>query len=258
MKEEDVDIVVGLVGNPNVGKSAFFHQVTGIGVTVSNYPGTTVEVAEGRTHYGDRTIEVIDLPGVYSLGAVAEDERVARNEILEGEIDVIIDVLDASNLERNLYLALQLIELNVPIVIALNQYDVAMKRGIKVDPDILSEKLGIPVIETVATKGENVSEAFSKAIEVGEKGLRPDGKIELGKDLEEIVEELTEIMEEKFESTPHNLPPRALAIKLLEGDEEIMDLLLETESGEKIVQRAREAAQKIKDRHGEAAAFRIA
>ena len=190
--EEDVDVVIGLVGNPNVGKSALFHQLTGVGVNVSNYPGTTVEVAEGKTRYLDRNVKVIDLPGVYSLGAVAEDEWVARRAILEHDIDVIIDVVDASNLERNLYLTFQLIELDIPIIIALNQYDVAEKSGINIDTEDLSEILGVPVVPTVASQGRNVSQTLTEAIEAGLNENKPAKKVRMGKDLEEIIDELAE------------------------------------------------------------------
>lgn len=198
MEGKNADVVVGLAGNPNVGKSAFFHQVTGIGVTISNYPGTTVEISEGETEYKGYKVKMVDLPGVYSIGAVAEDEWVARREILERDVDVIVDVVDASNLERNLYLALQLIELDVPLVIVLNQYDMALKEGIKVDPDVLSEELGVPVVTTVATQGKNVSEALEKAIEVGAERVKPSKEQKMGKELEKIIESLSEDIREKW------------------------------------------------------------
>ncbi|KXB06349.1 hypothetical protein AKJ53_00580 [candidate division MSBL1 archaeon SCGC-AAA382F02] len=257
-KEKDVDIVIGLTGNPNVGKSAFFHQATGIGVTVSNYPGTTVEIAEGKTEYEEYSIKMIDLPGVYSLGAVAEDEWVARRAILERDIDVIVNVVDASNLERNLYLVLQLLELDVPMVIALNQYDMAMSEGIKIDPDVLSEELGVPVIPTVATRGKNVPEVLAKGIEMGLENRKPEKKIEMGKDLEEIISSLSEFIKENLDSVPLDLPSRDLAIKLLEGDEELIKSVIEKENGEEVAEKAQELARKIKEQHGEAAAFRIA
>ncbi len=257
-EEKDVDIVIGLAGNPNVGKSVFFHQFTGIGVTVSNYPGTTVEISEGITEYKDRKVKVVDLPGVYSLGATAEDEWVARRAIFERDIDVIVNVVDASNLERNLYLALQLIELDIPLVIALNQQDVAAKAGIRIDPDTLSEKLGVPVIPTVATQGKNVSKVLAKSKEVVLEEKKPEKKMKMGKDLEEKISPLTEEIREKLESPPFEFPPRTLAIKLLEGDEEIINSTVEQENGEEIVQRARELAREINEQHGEASAFRIA
>lgn len=257
-KEEDVDVVVGLAGNPNVGKSVFFHNFTGVGVDISNYPGTTVEIMEGRTEYREYSVRVIDLPGVYSLGAGAEDEWVARRAILNQDIDVLINVVDASNLERNLYLTLQLIELDIPVVVALNQYDLALRGGIRVNPDTLSDELGVPVVETVANRGENVSEVFSEAVKAGVERREPQREVKMGKDLEEIIQSLSDHISEELSSTPFDLPPRALAIMLLEGDEEIVKSVAAGESGAEIVRKARELAQEVKDRHGEAAAFRIA
>lgn len=257
-EERDVDIAIGLVGNPNVGKSVFFHQLTGVGVTVSNYPGTTVEISEGITEYRDYTAEVIDLPGVYSLGAVAEDEWVARRTIFERDVDVIVNIVDSSNLERNLYLTLQLIELQTPMVVALNQQDIATRAGIQIDPEILSEKLGIPVIPTIATQGKNIPEVLAKSIEVGLEQKKPQEELRMGKDLEEKISSLAEIVSSKMESIPFDFPPRTLAIKLLEGDEEIINMIIEKEDGEEVVRKARELAQEIKDEHGEASAFRIA
>lgn len=121
--------VIALAGNPNVGKSTFFHQATGIGVTVSNYPGTTVEIARGEVELHGRRFELVDLPGTYSLGGSAEDEKVARRAILEGGVDVVVALVDATNLERNLYLTLQLLELDVPVVVSLNQFDRAQRGG---------------------------------------------------------------------------------------------------------------------------------
>lgn len=257
-KEKDVDIVVGLAGNPNVGKSAYFHQITGIGVNVSNYPGTTVELAEGKTEFKGYTVKVIDLPGVYSLGAVAEDEWVARRAILERDIDVIINIVDASNLERNLYLTLQLVELEIPMIVVLNQYDVATREGMSIDQDVLSESLGVPVIATVATQGRNVSEAFDKALDMSVMEKSPEGKVEMGKDLEGIIESLANKIQKELGQKPFDLPARTLAIELLEGDEELINSVLEEDEGEKIVRKAREFAQEIKNQHGEASAFRIA
>ncbi|KXA89022.1 hypothetical protein AKJ65_04735 [candidate division MSBL1 archaeon SCGC-AAA259E19] len=257
-KEENASVTVGLAGNPNVGKSVIFHRVTGLGVIISNYPGTTVEVAEGNTNYKDEKIHIVDLPGIYSLGAVAEDELVARKEILEEDLDVIIDIIDATNLERNLYLTLQLLELERPMIIALNQYDAALQEGIKIDSKTLSEELGVPVIPTVATRGENVSEAFAKAIELGSKGETPKKTVKMGKDLEKSIRKLTEVIDDNLESTPFDIPPRGLAIKLLEGDSDVIELIPKSESGEIILEEARRLAKVIQEEHGERAAFRIA
>ncbi len=258
MEKGNIDIAIGLAGNPNVGKSAFFHQVTGIGVNISNYPGTTVEIAEGVTKYENHSVKVIDLPGVYSVGAVAEDEKVARRVIIGGKVDAIINIVNATNLERNLYLTLQLLELDIPVVIALNQYDVALNEGIKIDPEKLSENLGIPVIPTVSTQGKNVSKVFAEAINLAKKKARPKSEIRFGNDLEKIIKSLSDSIQENIDSIPYNLAPRTLSIKLLEGDEELINFLKKEKKAEKILGKAQKLAQKIKEDHGEAAAFRIA
>ncbi|MCQ1534118.1 ferrous iron transport protein B [Methanosarcina sp. KYL-1] len=160
------------VGNPSVGKSVFFSRLTGVGVEVSNYPGTTVTLTRGVVKARGKTIEVVDLPGIYSLGASTEDEKVTKKFLIQDEPDVIINVLDASRLERNLFLTLQLLELNIPMVIALNQIDLAEELGIRVDVDKLSELLGLPVVPTVAIRGEGLDEVVLVAL--GEQGKAQD------------------------------------------------------------------------------------
>ena len=181
------EIVMALAGTPNVGKSAIFHQMTGADVIISNYPGTTVELTEGRVRHDGHDVRVIDLPGIYSLGAVSDDELVARRMILEQKPDVIVNIVDASNLERSLYLTLQLLRLGYPMLVVLNMYDVALKRGTKPDPALLSKKLGVPVIPTVATRGENVLKAFDAAVKLALKKRSPRKIIRMGRDLEEAI-----------------------------------------------------------------------
>jgi small GTP-binding protein len=161
--EEDL-IKLYIAGNPNVGKSAIFNKLTGINVIISNYPGTTVEVMEGTTEVDGQKILIKDLPGTYSLGASSKDQEVAVRAILEEKPDVIIDVVNALNLERNLNLTLQLLELNVPVVIALNQVDFAAKRGISIDTEKLEDILGVPVIPTVAIHGKNIRKLLETAL----------------------------------------------------------------------------------------------
>jgi ferrous iron transport protein B len=250
-------LVMALAGTPNVGKSAIFHQITGADVIVSNYPGTTVELTEGRVRHGKYDVRVVDLPGIYSLGAVSEDELVARRAILEQEPDVIINIVDASNLGRSLYLTLQLLELGYPMLVVLNMHDIAMKKGIKIDPRSLSKKLGVPVIPTVAIRGENVRVAFNKAIEVATKKKLPQKVIPMGKDLERAVRELDRSIRKNLARTPLGLPTRSLAVKLLEGDAHLIEALHEPGSNA-VLKKAYKLARDIKAQHGEPAAFRIA
>ncbi len=163
-EEEDRSIKIYLAGNPNVGKSVIFNKLTGINVIVSNYPGTTVEVMQGTMEVDGQKVVFKDLPGIYSLGATSKDQEVAVRAILEEKPDVIINVVNAFNLERNLNLTLQLLELNVPVVIALNQVDFAAKRGILVDAKKLEDILGVPVIPTVAIHGKNIRKLLEAAL----------------------------------------------------------------------------------------------
>jgi len=155
---------VGLIGNPNVGKSVIFHQLTGVGVEVSNYPGTTINRQAGTTCFQKAIIEFIDLPGTYSLEGDSEEEKIVRSFVDSDEADVIVAVLDAGRLERNLYLTLQIAEYQKPMIVVLNMMDEAEKSGIHVDTEQLSSILGVEVIPTVATQGKNTGSIIPAVI----------------------------------------------------------------------------------------------
>ncbi len=154
---------IGIVGSPNVGKSLIFNRLTGAYATVSNYPGTTVNVYRGKMKIGDEEFEVVDTPGMYSLLSITEEERVARSILLNEKPDVILQVADARNLERMLPFTLQLIEAGFPIVLDINMVDEAESAGIEIDVKGLEKKLGIPVTATVATSGRGI-EALRKRL----------------------------------------------------------------------------------------------
>ena len=208
---------VALAGNANVGKSVIFNQLTGLHQHVGNWPGKTVERAEGTLSFGGYTIDVLDLPGIYSLSTFSIEEIISREYIAVERPDVLVNVVDASVLERNLFFTLQLLELEPRIVVALNQVDIAESKGIHVDAGRLSELLGVPVIPTVATKNIGLQELMMEVIEVasGEGGL--PSAIRFGAEVERRVQELAE--EVGKVETPY--PPRWVAIKLLEGDDEV-------------------------------------
>ncbi len=147
---------IAIVGSPNVGKSVMFNRLTGSYVTVSNYPGTTVEVSRGKTKIGAEEFEVIDTPGMYSLLPITEEERVARTLLIKGKPDAVIHVTDAKNLERMLPLTLQLIEARLPVVLVLNIIDEAEKIGMKINIENLEKDLKIPVVATVSTTGRGI------------------------------------------------------------------------------------------------------
>ncbi len=147
-----------LMGNPNVGKSVIFNRLTGIRVVVSNYPGTTIEFLEGSMMVDGMRVRIIDVPGAYSLVPSDKAEEVAVNILIKEKTHLIVDVVDATNLERNLYLSLQLRELPIPLIVDLNMIDLARERGIGIDTDALAKALGVPVVSSVAISGEGIHE----------------------------------------------------------------------------------------------------
>ncbi|MCX7591561.1 MAG: 50S ribosome-binding GTPase, partial [Kiritimatiellae bacterium] len=157
-----------LVGNPNVGKSVLFSRLTGVRVISSNYPGTTVGYTVGKMNLAGETAEVVDVPGAYTLDPVSDAERIAAEMLTSG--DVMVNVVDATNLERSLYLTLQLLERGIPMVVALNMWDDAAHRGIRIDVGRLCELLGVPVVPTVAVSGEGIRE-LTEAIQCARRGI---------------------------------------------------------------------------------------
>ena len=155
---------LALIGNPNVGKSLIFNQLTGLGVEVSNYPGTTVEMESGGLCYRGEILELIDLPGVYSLEGESEEEEIVRRMLQQGAVEVGIMVMDAGHLERNLYLFLQVAEYGLPLIVVLNMIDEAESRGIEVDIPLLEDRLGVPVLPTAASHGRNISQIIPLAL----------------------------------------------------------------------------------------------
>ena len=214
-------INVALAGNPNSGKTTVFNNLTGARQHVGNWPGVTVEKKEGRCSYKDYNINVVDLPGVYSLTAYSLDEVVARDFIIEGKPDVVIDVVDASNMERNLYLAVQLLEMHVKLVIALNMMDVAESRGYKIDIAKLSGLIGAPVVPLVAARNEGTRELLAAVVDVIEGNARADGiSLQYGHDVEAEIAKIERIISDKLPAGDYS--SRWLAVKLLEEDEEII------------------------------------
>jgi ferrous iron transport protein B len=242
-------LTVCLAGNANVGKSAIFNQLTGLNQTIGNWPGKTVERAEGTLYFKGYTIRVIDLPGTYSMSAYSMEEVVSRDYIAVERPDVVINVVDASALERNLYLTLQLLELNPPLVIALNQIDFAAKKGITVDAKKLSEMLGVPVVATVATTGSGMEELLSRVVEVAEKATRSTD-IKYGQEIETSIEKLEVVVRSGLSRLSSQYPPRWIATKLLERDEDILKKI-ELSKGEAIISQATLVAEEIEQVHGE-------
>ena len=164
------DLTIALAGNPNAGKTTIFNALTGLRQHTGNWPGKTVEKKEGEIEHDGKTINIVDLPGTYSLTAYSPEEIIARDYIIEERPDVVINVIDATNLERNLYLTVQILELDVPVILALNMTDELNKSGTKINMDQLSQFLGnVPVVQTAANKGKGVSELVNKAVRMARK-----------------------------------------------------------------------------------------
>jgi ferrous iron transport protein B len=238
-------LTIALAGNANVGKSVIFNQLTGLHQHIGNWPGKTVERAEGTLHFKGHTIDIIDLPGIYSLSTYSLEELVSRKYIAVERPDIVINVVDASVLERNLFFTLQLMELETPIIVALNQMDIAKKKGLEIDTEKLENLLGLPVMPTVAIKGIGIFQLLEKAVEVIEKGqMAKPVKVKYGEEVEEKIAKVTRMVDR----IQFWYPPRYVAIKLLEGDEEIAREVRKIDP--QIVAAARELADEIENLHG--------
>lgn len=230
---------VALIGNLNVGKSVIFNFLTKKHQKVANWPGKTIEVARGEFYYLNRIIEIVDLPGVYSLSTFTPEEEVTRDFLIKEKPDAVINVVDASILERNLYLTLQVLEMGIPTVIALNQSDQARNKGIEIKIDILERRLGVPVVETVAIYGKGINDLIKKVVEVVEKKVLPN-KIKFPDEIEKRIEDI--------ENNIENLDrysKRWYAIKLLENDSFVNDLFSGQKELLKIVRAHREEIEKL-------------
>lgn len=208
---------VALIGNPNSGKSTLFNVLTGSHQRVGNWPGVTVEKKEGFHRYQGRTFKIIDLPGTYSLSAYSIEEVLVRDFLLDENPDVVVQVVDGSNLERNLYLTIQLLELGVPLVIALNIYDELLDKGLDLDVKLLGELLDCRVVPTVGTKGYGSRQLVQAIQETAEKEriTRRERILDYGREFEERIAQLQEKIEA---ATGRDVPGRWLAVHILEGD----------------------------------------
>ncbi len=240
----DSDLVVALAGNANVGKSAIFNHLTGVDQIIGNWPGKTVERAEGMLLYQGMKIKIIDLPGIYSFSTYSMEELVSRDFIALEKPDLVVNVIDANALERNLFFTLQLVELGVPMVVALNQADLLAKKGLSIDARKLEDILGVPVVTTVAIKGKGIDRLTKTIVEAAKKP-RPPKAIRYGKEVEERIEKLVPQLEGK----DFGYPARWMAIKLLECDPAIGKIV--APGSPEVVESAQKLSGELVQMHGE-------
>ena len=213
-------INIALAGNPNCGKTTMFNDLTGANQYVGNWPGVTVEKKEGR-YRADKEVVITDLPGVYSLSPYTPEEIVTRDYLMSGKPDAVINLVDATNLERNLYLTTQIIDLGIPVVVALNMMDLVEKNGDKIDVDALAKRLGCPVVPTSALKGRGMEEVVKAAIEAGKKGAAPATTLRFTNEVEEALAQVIDVAGAAIKGRH----ARWYAIKLLEGEQLTIDAL---------------------------------
>ena len=220
---QDKVAAIAIAGQPNVGKSTVFNMLTGLSPHVGNWPGKTVERRTGTLRHEDMVAEVVDLPGTYCLTAASPEEMIARDYIFQKEPDVVIVILNAASLERNLYLVTELLALPSPIVIGLNMMDVAKQEGFEIDPGALAAAIGVPVIPMTATRNEGVHELVDAALDVIRSGPhREPNRPQIRQDHLEVLARLRSIIEE---NVPDPYPEDWVALKLLEGDEQVMAMM---------------------------------
>ncbi len=238
-------ITVSLCGNPNVGKTVLFNAITGGKQHVGNFPGVTVQKIEGFTHFKGQKIKFVDLPGIYGFGSKSPDEKVPRDYLIDEDPDVVVNIVNAANLERNLFLTLQLIEMGKNIILVVNMMDEAKNSGMEVNLKVLSRRLGIPVVGMVATRGEGVDELREKIIQYHDKFTRKHNLLlRYGEDIETLISEISEKASALGLDDYYSV--RWLSIMLLEDDEDIINRVNEIIGKEKF----ENILQPIIDRRG--------
>ena len=238
------DIVVALAGNANVGKSMLFNNLTGVGQIIGNWPGKTVERAEGILQHNGVKAKIIDLPGIYSFSTFSTEEVISRDFVALEKPDVVVNVVDSTSLERNLFFTLQLLELNAPLVVALNQSDLLEQRKIKIDIKKLERILGTPVLLMSAKKGKGLSELADKIIEVAKGKKRGISKVRYGSEVEKSIKSI----ESRLIKLNLPYPLRWTAIKLLEKDPAVLKLVSKKDSA--LLKLIKKEQRKLEKTHG--------
>ena len=231
-------IRIALAGNPNCGKTTMFNDLTGASQYVGNWPGVTVEKKEGK-YTRDKDVVITDLPGVYSLSPYSPEEIVTRDYLLDGGPDVVVNLVDATNLERNLYLTTQILDLGVPVVVALNMMDLVKKNGDKIDVAGLSKQLGCPVVETTALRGHGMAELMETAVHAAKAGKPAEPKMPFDAQVEEAIEKIEGILGNRVSPAT----ARWFAIKLFEGEERTVATMKLSDADLKAVEAIREEVE---------------
>jgi ferrous iron transport protein B len=244
-------IQVAIAGNPNIGKSTIFNDLTGSNQDVGNYPGITVEKKEGLRKYKDIEINFIDLPGVYSLSVFSEDEVVARNFLIENKPDVIINVVDASNMERNLYLFTQITELNIPIIVVLNMSDILKSQGKIADTKEMEALLGVPVFNTVANKSIGIDKILDCIVSYSKNGKfknQTRAKVDYGEDIKTEIDKLDALVLKSKDLS--KFPSCWLSIKLLDNDPLALQVVSKADNGTDILKQLKQSQAHLKEHFG--------
>jgi len=236
---------VAVAGNPNVGKSVIFNELTGGRAWVGNWPGVTVEKKVGRLKIGEHIFEVVDLPGIYSLTAYSVDELIARNFIVEEKPDIVVDIVNAANIERNLYLTISLLEMGVKVVVALNMVDLAREQGYEIDEKKLSEMLGVPVIPTIATTGYGIERLKEALVKVSEEKEGYRKLVNYGGEVEKEISKISRRIVEGDPKLSDKYNSRWLAVKLLEKDADVEGKIRLSPIGETLLSYVSEAREKL-------------
>ncbi|MCK5707490.1 MAG: ferrous iron transport protein B [Candidatus Aureabacteria bacterium] len=239
-------LTIALAGNPNCGKSTIFNNLTGSRQHVGNYPGVTVEKKEGGVVYKDYNLTIVDLPGTYSLSAYSEDEVVARDYIVKEKPDVVVHILDSSNLERNLYLYTQLAEFDVPIVLAMNMSDIAEKKGHSIDYNELSRLLGKPIVKTVGSKNKGTEDLLETVLKLYDGRIKIEKiKIDYGEEIEQELKNIIKLLS-KSKKSLNQYPVKWIAIKLLENDSLAIDVIKKLSNEEEILDQIEKSRHHLK------------
>lgn len=252
--QKNIKIKVALAGNPNSGKSTIFNSLTGSNQHVGNYPGITVEKKEGSKSYKGYDINFVDLPGMYSLSAFSDDEAVARDFLIKEKPDIVIDTIDTTNLERNLYLFTQLTELSVPIIMVLNMVDILRSQGKVINKKAMSDLLGVPVITTVASRKIGIDDILDSIVSLFE-NKKLKNQIRAKVDFGDVIKEQTDKLEDLISKNPtlSIFPERWLAIEFLDNGLSILELISETNNESEILTQLKKSKEHIKEHFGEKA-----